>query len=63
MSVASLARRYARAILELATEANAVDETGAQLRDFAALWEGSDELRAVFLNPEVSPELRKGVLS
>lgn len=60
---ASLARRYARAILELATEANAVDETGKQLSDFAELWAGSDELRAVFLNPEVAPDARKAVLS
>jgi F-type H+-transporting ATPase subunit delta len=63
MSVASLARRYARAILELATEAGAVDETGKQLSDFAALWIGSDELRAVFHNPEVAPEQRKAVLA
>lgn len=59
---ASLARRYARAILELATEANAVEETGKQLSDFAATWSGSDELRAVFLNPDVLPEARKAIL-
>jgi F-type H+-transporting ATPase subunit delta len=63
MSVASLARRYARAILELANEANAVEETGKQLTEFAATWTASDELRAVFLNPEVSPETRKLILS
>ncbi|HEX5661001.1 MAG TPA: ATP synthase F1 subunit delta [Polyangiales bacterium] len=63
MSVASLARRYARAVLELATEANAVEETGKQLSEFAALWNGSDELRAVFHNPEIAPEQRKAILA
>jgi F-type H+-transporting ATPase subunit delta len=60
---ASLARRYARAILELANESNAVEQTGKELNEFAATWNGSDELRAVFLNPEVSPDQRKAVIS
>jgi F-type H+-transporting ATPase subunit delta len=60
---AALARRYARAILELANEASAVEQTGRELNEFAATWNGSDELRAVFLNPEVSPEARKNVLA
>jgi F-type H+-transporting ATPase subunit delta len=60
---ANLARRYARAILELANEANAVEQTGRELSEFAATWSGSDELRAVFLNPEVSPDVRKSVLA
>ncbi len=60
---ASLARRYARAILELATEANAVDATGRELAEFAALWNSSDDLRSVFLNPEITPDARKAVLS
>jgi F-type H+-transporting ATPase subunit delta len=62
MSVASLSRRYARAILELATEQNQVEQVGQQLSEFASLWTGSEELRSVFLNPEVSSEARKAVL-
>lgn len=63
MSVASLAIRYARAIHELAKEENKVEEIGQQLSEFAALWSGSEELRSVFLSPDVAPEARKQVLA
>jgi F-type H+-transporting ATPase subunit delta len=63
MSVGTLGKRYARAILELATEQGQAEQLGAELAEFAALWNGSPELQSVFANPEVSLPARKSVLS
>lgn len=62
MSVGPLARRYARAILDLATEAGQVDQLGEELSQFAGMWSESEELRNVFANPEVGLDARKAVL-
>jgi F-type H+-transporting ATPase subunit delta len=63
MSLGALARRYARAILDLASEQSQVDQVGTELREFAAAWAANDELRSVFANPDVAPAMRKAVLS
>jgi len=63
MSVGALGKRYARAILELATEQGRLEQIGQELTEFAALWNGSPELQSVFANPEVSLPARKAVLS
>jgi F-type H+-transporting ATPase subunit delta len=63
MSIGALAKRYARAILELASEQHLVDRVGKELADFAAMWESNEELRSVFANPDVSAAARKAVLS
>jgi F-type H+-transporting ATPase subunit delta len=58
----ALAKRYARAILELAVEAGQVEQVGSELRDLANAWSSSDELREVFTNPGFSYSARKAVL-
>lgn len=62
MSTGALPRRYARAILELAVEANQVENVGKELRELAASWASSDDLRGLFANPEFTHEVRKAVL-
>lgn len=58
-----VARRYARALIELGEEQKNLD---AIVKDFASLaetLEGSPELRAVIDNPQVSRAARKAVLT
>lgn len=63
MSVGSLAKRYARAVLELATEAGQLELVGKELAEFATQWSESDELRSLFANPDVKVADRKAILS
>ena len=62
MSTGALPKRYARAILELAVEANQVEQVGSELRELASTWDQSDDLRGLFTNPEFSHAVRKSVL-
>ena len=63
MSTGGLARRYARALLELASEQKQVERVGKDLSDLAGMWKASAELRELFGNPQFSLAARKGVLS
>jgi F-type H+-transporting ATPase subunit delta len=63
MSVGTLARRYARAILSLASEQGQVDQVGEQLGDFAKSWSENAELRDLFSNPGFNLAARKSVLA
>lgn len=58
----SLARRYARALLELAREAQTLDATGQELAAVAAIFE-EPRLRAVALNPAVNAGARRRVVA
>lgn len=51
--MSAIGRRYAKALLELATEQKQEDAMGAQLDALAASWETSAELRDVFQSPNV----------
>ena len=62
MSVSIIGKRYARALLQLASDANAVERIGHDLRDFANSWTASRELRAVFENPSISQLTRATIL-
>jgi F-type H+-transporting ATPase subunit delta len=62
MTTSALAKRYARAILELATEQKQVERASKDLNDLAVLWKASEELRELFANPKFTAELRKTVL-
>lgn len=57
----AVAKRYARAILELAEEAGKLEEIGKQLRSVLELIQGSRDLRSAFSNPAVSPQNKKAV--
>jgi F-type H+-transporting ATPase subunit delta len=58
----SVARRYARALLDVAAEAKAVDRVADQLTALAGAIEGSDELRDVLQNPAYTRTTRRAVL-
>ena len=62
MSVGPIAKRYARAILELANEQSLTDLVGRELTEFATTWQSSSELRDLFTNPEYTGKVRKAVL-
>lgn len=62
MSVSIFGKRYAKALLELATASGNVERAGRELREFVNSFEQSRELRAVFENPIVSNEQRRNLL-
>lgn len=62
MTTSALAKRYARAILELAQEQNQVERVGKELAEFAAMWQESSELRDLFANPKFGADVRKQTL-
>lgn len=63
MSTGSLARRYARALLELATEQRQTERVKKDLEELAAMWAESSDLRELFKNPQFSAQARKATLS
>jgi len=62
MITGSLGRRYAKAILELATEQKSLDKVGADLRGLAAAMKLSPELVSVLTNPAIRRADRKKVI-
>lgn len=62
MSIGPIAKRYARAILELATEQGVQEQVGRELSELAESWNASPELRNLFTNPEYNAQVRKSVL-
>lgn len=62
MSESAVAERYARAVFELAAEAGQVAQIGDQLKNLAATYAGSPELRAVLENPLVDEASRDALL-
>ena len=59
MVVGSLARRYARAIMELAITANVVEKIGADLRGLAAAYKTAPELGEVLGNASFKKTQRR----
>lgn len=63
MSDTTVAQRYALAMIEIADEANAIDQIGADLANFAEVVEVHDAaLLKAFANPGFSSEERASVL-
>ena len=58
----SIARRYARALLDVATEAGRADAVSEQLTSFAGSLSQSRELEDVLFNPAYSREQRAGIV-
>ncbi|MDP2307226.1 MAG: ATP synthase F1 subunit delta [Pseudomonadota bacterium] len=58
----SLARRYAKSMLEIGREENQVDRFGDDLQRFGRLIEGTPELRNVMSNPVFTHAERRAVL-
>jgi F-type H+-transporting ATPase subunit delta len=61
--MSAVARRYAKALYDLAKEDNAVERVQRELVAAADAWDTSTELRAVFENPAFAPEQRKAVIA
>src|SRR5262249_41592325 len=62
MSATVIARRYAEAIADVAIERGLVEQIDRELRAFAQMISGSDELRNVFSSPIVSQRDKGKVL-
>jgi F-type H+-transporting ATPase subunit delta len=62
VSNATISRRYAKALLDLAEAAKQTPAVHTALSAFAETWASSDTLRALFENPSVSAESRANVL-
>lgn len=62
MSIGTLARRYAKALLELAEDQGKVEPIGKELASLREAWDASEDLRDVFENPAVGAEQRKAVV-
>lgn len=63
MPSSAAARRYARALFQIAKEDHRTSEVGAELEALAALLHENDELRRALLTPLFPVKERKGVLS
>ncbi len=57
-----IAKRYAKALVELAHEKNAVDKTKADLAAFAASVSEQAVLQKLFASPSFTPEAKKAVI-
>ncbi len=60
--MSAVARRYAKALYDIAKEESSVERTQRELVAAADAWDTSPELRGVFENPAFSPEQRKSVV-
>jgi len=56
------ARRYAKALVEIAEGRGVLDETGAELAELAQAVAGNDELRRILMNPRFPRPTRVRVL-
>jgi F-type H+-transporting ATPase subunit delta len=59
----TLARRYARALLGVARQANEVDRIEQDLRGFAETWLAAPELRTLMSHPSVPSDRRHAALA
>jgi F-type H+-transporting ATPase subunit delta len=62
VTIGILPKRYASALLALATNADKVDRVARDLHDFAATWKDSRDLRNAFENPVISVDVRRKIL-
>jgi F-type H+-transporting ATPase subunit delta len=58
----AVARRYAKALLDLAVRDNQVAEIGDQLQRHQVLLQGSEDLQAILWHPGVSIDVKANVL-
>lgn len=60
--MSAVARRYAKALFDLAKEENSIERVQRELVSAADAWDTSAELRSVFENPQFTQESRKAVV-
>ena len=58
----TIARRYAKALVQLGSEAGLIDRFSDELAAVDRLFSGNGELRAVFGNPAFTAEQKKGIM-
>lgn len=63
MSYETIARRYARAIFEIGKETGSLAQLAKDFSAFAAIYQGSDELRLVLDNPLVLASDQEAIIS
>jgi F-type H+-transporting ATPase subunit delta len=63
LSTNAIAKRYAKALVQIGSETGAVDGFNAELASFSALLSDSRELAAVFANPAYGIEAKKEILA
>jgi len=64
MATSALSRRYADALISIAKDNKSVDAIGADLNHFIEAWDEADGmLRRAMLNPGISMDQRRSVLS
>lgn len=63
MSESPIARRYAKALVELCTETKNHAVIGKQLESFAQTWSSSEDLQALMKNPVVPLDDKREVLT
>ena len=61
--ISNVARRYAKAILEIGVETGSLDSIVGELRDFAAAYSGSKELQDALENPLVGIEAKQAIVA
>ncbi|MDA8101225.1 MAG: ATP synthase F1 subunit delta [Nitrospiraceae bacterium] len=57
-----VAKRYAKALVELSQEKNLVEKTRTDLSSFAAAVDGQEQLQKLFASPAFTPEAKKKVI-
>jgi F-type H+-transporting ATPase subunit delta len=62
VSAQALARRYAKALLELAEEAKQLEPVGKQLASLAETWAANPALQEAFDSPSVTAAQRRAIL-
>lgn len=62
MQNGSIAKRYSKALIDLAVEANSVDKVLSELLDFKSKLDASPSMKTVMVNPSFRTEQRIGVL-
>ena len=62
MKTSPAARRYAKALLELAIEAKQAPKIQKDLVEVSAAWESSEELRSIFENPAIDADMQRKVV-
>ena len=62
MSEGKIARRYARALIEVASDAGLVDTVEGELKSFVTAVNDNEELKQVIFNPVFSVEERKAAV-
>jgi F-type H+-transporting ATPase subunit delta len=58
-----IAKRYARALVELSQEKKIVDKTKADLAAFSSAVAGQEVLQKLFASPAITPEAKKTVIA